>query len=74
MLGSFNNWNTIQLSHKAASSENIDKTNQVVLDRISDNMDTLAQTGKYGAINTKDTTTMGYYVIKLISEAYTSQE
>ena len=37
---------------------------QVVLDRISDNMDALVQTGKYGAIYTTDTATTGYYVIK----------
>ena len=34
-------------------------------------MATLAKTGKYGAINKIDTTRMGYYVIKFISEAYT---
>ena len=37
-------------------------------------MDLLLQTGKYGAINTTYTTTMGYYVIKLLSESYTLQE
>ena len=30
-------------------------------------MAALVQTGKYGAINTKDTATMGYYVIKFMS-------
>ena len=33
----------------------------------------LAQTGKYDAINTTDTTIMGYYCIKFFSEAYTLQ-
>ena len=37
-------------------------------------MAALVQTGKYGAINTKDTATMGYYVIKFMSEHYTLQE
>ena len=37
-------------------------------------MDALLQTDKYGAINTIDTTTMGYYVIKFVSESYTLQE
>ena len=32
VLGSFNNWNIIQLSHKATSSEVIEKIDQVVLD------------------------------------------
>ena len=67
MLGYFNNWNIIQLSHKATSCEEIDKINQVVLDVISDNMAALVQTGKYGAINKTYTTAMGYYVIKFIS-------
>ena len=35
MFGSFNNWNIIQLSHKATSSGDIDKNHQVVLDGIS---------------------------------------
>ena len=34
----------------------------------------LLQTGKYGAINTTDTATMGYYVIKFMSKPYTLQE
>ena len=34
----------------------------------------LSQTGKYGAINTTDTTTMGYCVLKFMSESYTLEE
>ena len=33
----------------------------------------LVQYGKYGAMNTTDTPTMGYYVINFVSEAYTLQ-
>ena len=36
-------------------------------------MSALLKTAKYAAINTSDTTTMVYYVIKFISEAYTLQ-
>ena len=36
-------------------------------------MDALVKTGKYGAHNATDTTTMGYYVIKSMSEAYNIQ-
>ena len=46
----------------------------MVFDGISDKMDSLGQSGKYGTINTTDTSTMGYYVIKFVSEAYTLQE
>ena len=37
-------------------------------------MAALVQTGQYGAINMTDTVTMGYYVIKFMSEPYTLQE
>ena len=63
VFGSFNSWNNIQLSHKATYSEEIDKTDQVVLDGISENMVALVITGKYDDINITDTTKMGYYVI-----------
>ena len=36
-------------------------------------MASLVQSGKYGVINTDDTTTNGFYVIQFISEAYTLQ-
>ena len=36
-------------------------------------MASLVQSGKYGFINTDDTTTSGFYVIKFILEAYTLQ-
>ena len=74
MLGNSNNWNIIQFSYKVTSSEYIDKTNQVLLDVISENIAELAQTSNYGAINKTLTTDMGYYVIKFFSEAYTIQE
>ena len=51
VLGSFKNWNILQLSHKAISSGEIDKIIPVVLDNISDNMASLVQNGKYCAIN-----------------------
>ena len=66
VLGSFNNWNIIQLSHKETCSEEIDKIHQVVLYDISENISALVQTDEYGAINTTDTYRMGYYVIKFM--------
>ena len=74
MLGYFNNRNIIHFSHKATSSEDIDKIYQVALDGISDNMNALVQTGKHCFINTTDMITMGYYSIEILSEAYTLQE
>ena len=50
-----------------------EEIHQVVFDGIIDNMTSLFQSGKYGAINTTDTSKNGYYVIKFISEAYTLQ-
>ena len=46
---------------------------QVVINGISDNMDSVVQSVKYGVVNTADTTTNLFYVIQFISEAYTLQ-
>ena len=73
VLGSFNNWNIIQLSSKSTSSDTFDEIHQVVLNGISDNMASLVESGKYGAINTTDTSTNGFYVIMFTSGAYTLQ-
>ena len=50
-----------------------DEIHQVVIEVISDNMASLVQSDKYVAINTSETTTNGYYAIKLISQAYMLQ-
>ena len=68
------NWNIIEFSSKSTSSETFDEINQVVLDGISDNMASLVESGKYGAINTTDTSTNGFYVIMFTSGAYILQE
>ena len=47
---------------------------QVILYVILNNIDVLVQTGQYGAIDKTDATTMGYYFIKFLSQAYTLQE
>ena len=59
--------NIIQLSQKSTPSDTFDEIHQVVLDGISDNMASLFESGKYGAINTTDTTTNGFYIIMLKS-------
>ena len=73
VLGAFNNWIIIEFSSKSTSSEKFDAIHQVVLDGISDNMASLVESGKYGAINTTDTSTNGFYVIVFTSGAYTLQ-
>ena len=62
------------MSSKSTSSETFDEIHQVVIDGISDNMASLVKSGKYGAINTTDTSTNGFYVIMFTSGAYTLQE
>ena len=74
VLGSFNNWNIIKLSQKSTSSDTFDEIHQFVLDGISDNMASLVELGKYGAINKTDTSTNGFYVIMFTSGVYTLQE
>ena len=64
----------IEFSSKSTSSETFDAIHQVVLDGISDNMASLVESGKYGAINTTDTSTNGFYVIMFTSGVYTLQE
>ena len=61
--GYFNNWNIIQLSQKSTPSVTFDEIHQVVLDGISDNMASLVESGKYGAINTIEKITHVFYVI-----------
>ena len=74
VLGAFNNWNIIEFSSKSISSDTFDEIHQVVLDVISDNMTSLVESVKYGAINTTYTSTNGFYVIMFTSGAYTLQE
>ena len=69
VLGSFNNWK--KLSQKSTSSDTFDEIHQVVLWGISDNTALLVESGKYGAINTADTSTNIFYVIMFTSGAYT---
>ena len=73
VLGSYNNWNIIHLTPKSTPYEAIYDIHEVVLDSISDNMASLVQPGKYGVINTSDTTTNAFYAIQFISETYTLQ-
>ena len=74
VLGSFKNWNIILLSQKSTPSETFDEIHQVFLDGTSDNMASLVEPDKYGAINTTGTTTNGFYVIMFTSESYTLQD
>ena len=60
VLGSFNNWNIIQLSQKSKPSGAFDEIHQVVLSGISDSIVLLVESVKYGAINTTDTKKMDF--------------
>ena len=55
-------------------SDAFDEIQQVVSDGITENMALLVESGNYGAINTTDTKTNGFYVIMFTSEAYTLQD
>ena len=73
VIYSFNNCNIIKLSHKFTTSEAFEEIHQVFLHGISENMASLVQSGKYGAMNTTCPKTIYYYVLKFVSEAYTLQ-
>ena len=62
MLGYFNNWDIIQFKNKTTTNEYFGAVHKVVLYGIRDNISALVHNIKYGAINTSDQTTMGYYV------------
>ena len=47
---------------------------KVVIYFISANMASLVQTRKYGAANSADTTTLGYYVFKYVKDKFTLKE
>ena len=64
-MGSYKNWNIIDLTPKSTYFEAFDEIHQVVLDRISYNMASLAQSSMYVSIHTDYTTTNGFYVIQL---------
>ena len=74
VLGSFKNWNIIQLSPKSTPSDTFDEINQDVLDGISNNMALLVESVTYGAINTTDTSTNVFYVIMFTSGSYKLHE
>ena len=74
MIGSFNSFNLITLSHNATTSDVFKDIHWVFLDVIGYNKASLDQYGKYGTINTTETPTKIYYVIKFFSEAYTLQD
>ena len=63
VLGSFNNWNIIQLSQNSTPYDTFDEIHQVALDGISENMVLLVESGKYRAINTTNTATNRYYIV-----------
>ena len=62
------------MSQKSTPSDAFDEIHQVVIDGISDHMASLVELVKYGAINTTDTETNGFYVIVFTAEAYTLQD
>ena len=53
---------------KSTPFEAFDEIHKVVIERISENMASLVQSGTYGAINTNDTTANRLHLIQFISE------
>ena len=51
VLGSYNNWNIIDITLKSTPFEAFDEINKVVLAGISENRASLVQPGMYGAIH-----------------------
>ena len=74
VLGSFKNWNIIQFSQKSTPSDTLDEIHRVVFNGMIDNMASLVESLKYGAINTTDTETNRFRVIMFTPEAYSLQD
>ena len=68
-IGLFQQLEYNYISHKSTKSEAFEVIHQVIIDGISDNMDRLVQSGKYGTMNKTNYKKMRYYVIKFVSEA-----
>ena len=73
VFSTFNNRNMIQLTNKTTSSDNFDDICKVFLDVISDNVESLVLYRNNCDINTYNTTKMGYYIVKYMSDAFTLQ-
>ena len=67
VLWSFNNCNIITFLYKTRTGEAFEEIHQVAIDKICNNMASLVQSGKYFDMNSTDSTTMVYYVIKFVS-------
>ena len=65
------NLNIIQLSQNLTPSNAFNEIQLSVLDGMSDNMASFVESENYGAINTTDTPTNGFYVIMFASKSYT---
>ena len=74
MLDSFKNWNIFHFTNKTTCSDVFYEVYHFLLDGITVNMTSLVQNGWYGLINAAYTTTLGYYVVKYISENFTLQD
>ena len=72
--GIYNTCNIMNFTNKTTSSEDFNDNYKVVFDGISENMDLLVHTGKYGVINTTDLKKMGYYVENYLYGALILQE
>ena len=57
VISSYKNWNIVHLTPKSTPFEAFEDINQVDIDIIIDNVASLVISGKYGDINTADTTT-----------------
>ena len=65
--------NTIRFTNKTTSIEYFDGIHEVLLYGIGDNIKSLVHTGKFGVISKTYTETMGYYVVKFLSNTVTLQ-
>ena len=62
-MGSYNNWNIINLTPKSIPFAAFDEIHQVVIDGISDNIASLIQSGGYGVSDRSDKTKTDFMLL-----------
>ena len=74
ILGDYNNWIIMPfITYSNTCEDDIEELHKSILINISDKMGTFVTEYTYGAVNTNDSRTDGFYVVKFLSKAYTSQ-
>ena len=75
ILGDYNNWIIMPfITYSNTCEDDIEELHKSILINISDKMGTFVTEYTYGAVNTNDSRTDGFYIVKFLSRPYTLQQ